>query len=150
MAERPQQGPEGPEVKGWNGHRYLTIDEIAAMQPGLGRLMPEVGARYWKAYYAAKAGNWTLTNFEVKEIKGLMEFGSVTRPKYEQHLEEFINRDITALQTACKNKDWAAFETAFNEGVKNANDYHKAHDKGFIRWKLPSNPPPDLDMTPQG
>lgn len=33
--------------------RKLTGDQLAAIQPGLARLMPEIGNRVWKLYYAA-------------------------------------------------------------------------------------------------
>ena len=140
---------ETTEPKGWSGYQYFSLDDIAAMQPGLARLMPEIGQRYWKAYYAAQAANWILADFQLKEIREVMEFGAITRPKYEQHLQEFIQRDLGTMLRAVQAKDWEAFETAFHEGVKNANDYHQANDKGYIVWKLPDHPPPDLDMTPQ-
>src|SRR4030095_13106314 len=38
--------------------RDMSIDEIATIQPGLGRIMPEIGARTWKLYYAAEARHW--------------------------------------------------------------------------------------------
>jgi hypothetical protein len=140
---------ERSEIKAWSGQRYFTIDEIASMAAvGLGRIMPEVGQRYWKAYYAAKAGNWNLANYEIKELAELLEFGAITRPKYEKQLEEFVERDIGAMLRAIKNKDFAAFDAAYKEGIKNANDYHKVFEKPIV-WKLPDTPPPDLDVNPQ-
>jgi hypothetical protein len=37
-----------------NGKRELTIDELAMMQPGMDRLMAEVGYRVHRLYYAAR------------------------------------------------------------------------------------------------
>jgi hypothetical protein len=34
--------------------------------------------------------------------------------------------------------------------IDEANAYHEQYDKGFLRWKMPAEPPPDLDFTPQG
>jgi len=31
--------------------------------------------------------------------------------------------------------------------IDEANAYHEKYDKGFLRWQLPSSPPPDLDLT---
>ena len=39
-----------------NGARKLTLDELGRTQAGMGRLMPEIGARIWKLWYAAEAG----------------------------------------------------------------------------------------------
>ena len=133
---------------GWSGKSYLSIDDLAVLQPGLARLMPEVGQRYWKLYYAAKAGNWVLADFQLGEIKVLMEIGMVTRPKYTEDLEAFISEDLDALEDGIKTKDWEKLDVAFREGIKNANDYHKKNDKEYIVWQLPDYPPPDLDMTP--
>src|SRR5947199_3492851 len=43
-----------------NGARKLSLDELGRTQAGMGRLMPEVGARVWKLWYAAQAANWPL------------------------------------------------------------------------------------------
>ena len=134
---------------GFSGHAHFSIDDLAAMQPGLARVMPEVGQRYWKLYYAAQAGNWPLAKFQWGEIEELMEFGMITRPKYTDDLETFINNDGKTLKSAIESKDWEKFEAAYHQGVRNANDYHKSNKKGMIVWKLPEQAPPDLDLTPQ-
>ena len=133
---------------GWSGKTYLSIDDLAVIQPGLARLMPEIGQRYWKLYYSAKAGNWTLANFQLGEVCVLMELGSITRPKYVEELEAFMKDDLGAMEEGIQAKDWEKFEAAYNQGIRNANDYHKAYEKEFIVWKLPDYPPPDLDLTP--
>jgi hypothetical protein len=33
--------------------------------------------------------------------------------------------------------------------VDAANAYHDVYDKSFLKWKIPDQPPPDLDMTPR-
>ena len=37
------------------GHRAMSVEDVVTIQPGLGRIMPEIGARTWKLFYAAKA-----------------------------------------------------------------------------------------------
>ena len=118
------------------------------MLPSPARLMPEVGARWWKAYYAAKEGNWPLAEFQVKEIEELIETCAITRPKYAQWMDPFVKDDLGGVKKAIKAGDWAQFETLFNESTKNANDYHKAADKPLLQWRLPEYPPPDLDLSP--
>ncbi|MCH8196107.1 MAG: hypothetical protein IIB12_08530 [Chloroflexi bacterium] len=133
---------------GYNGHAYFTIDDIAAMLPGPARLMPEVGNRWWKVYYAAKEGNWPLAEFETKEVEELIDMSMITRPKYAEWMEPFIKDDLGAVKAAIKKQDWAEFEEVYQQAVKNANDYHKAADKPLLQWKLPEYPPPDMDLTP--
>ena len=129
--------------------RDMSIDEIATIQPGLGRIMPEIGARTWKLYYAAKALNWANALYQWKEAKKLFELGAYTRPKHEASLEEYLRDDWAPLEKAIKAEDWAAFERAFESAVDSANAWHDKKDKPFIRWKLPDHPPPDLDLKPR-
>src|SRR3954451_9846056 len=67
----------------------LTIDQIAELQPGLGRLMPEVSEAYWYAFYAAKGGNWGLARYYVKKVGSLFKLCAVARPKHGANLDAY-------------------------------------------------------------
>ncbi len=143
-------GDEKPkEITVWTGHREMSLEDVATIQPGLGRIMPEVGTRTWKLYYAAKAGNWVLAKFQLKEARGLMELGAFTRPKYEDNLNAFLTEHWKPLEDAIAREDFAAFDQLFKKAIEAANAYHELRDKPYIRWKLPDMPPPDLDLTPR-
>ncbi|MDQ6909425.1 MAG: hypothetical protein M3Z84_01370 [Actinomycetota bacterium] len=131
-----------------NGARKLSLDELGRTQAGMGRLMPEVGARVWKLWYAAEARNWPLARYELEEAVSLMELGAFVRPKYDRTMTQFLADDLAPVAVAIEDADWAAFETAFDRMVEAANRYHGVYNKGFIRWRLPDHPPPDLDLTP--
>ena len=133
----------------WTGHRQMSLEDVATIQPGLGRIMPEIGQRTWKLYYAAKAENWPLATFQAKEIKGLMELGAFTRPKHEEALIQFMEENWKPVQDAVNKKDFGAFESAFSKAVEAANAYHELKDKPYIVWKLPDTPPPDLELRPR-
>jgi len=133
----------------WSGKREMAIDEIAVIQPGLGRLMPEIGARTWKLYYAAEARNWPNAMYQWKETRKLFETGAFTRPKHEDAIEEYLRDHWAPLEAAIKDESWEAFQKAFDEAVDAANAWHVKKDKPYIKWKLPDHPPPDLDFTPQ-
>jgi hypothetical protein len=132
-----------------NGSRKLSLNELGHTQPGMGRLMPEVGARVWKLWYAAQAGNWPLANYQLEEAVALMELGAFVRPKYDTTMSRFLTDDLGPVRAAVENADWPAFEAAFAPMVDAANRYHDLYNKGFIRWRLPDQPPPDLDLTPR-
>jgi hypothetical protein len=134
----------------WSGKNSMTLDEMAAVQPGLARLMPEVGDRTWKLYYAAKAENWPMAKFQYKEIIGLMELGAFMRPKHQEALEQFLAENWKPVGDAIEKKDFAAFEACFHSAIDMANAYHELKEKPYIRWKLPDQPPHDLDLTPRG
>ena len=127
----------------------FSNEELSGLQPGLGRLMPEIGTRTWKLYYAAKAGNWPMASFQLNEVRGLMLMGAVTRPRYDKDLNDFLAGVFTTVKTAIQHEDFDEFEAAFNQAIKDANAYHDAYAKPYIVWKVPDMPPPDLDLTPR-
>jgi hypothetical protein len=133
-----------------SGKNKMTIEDMATIQPGLARIMPEIGARTWKLFYAAKEQNWPMAKFQYKEIKGLFELGAFMRPKHEDALNQYMEENWKPLEDAIANKDFAAFEKAFHASIDAANAYHELKEKPYIYWKLPSEPPPDLDLSPRG
>jgi len=137
------------ELGFWSGKREMCIDEIAMIQPGLARIMPEIGSRTWKLYYAAKAENWPNAMYQWKEAKKLFELGAYTRPKHEEAIEEYLRDHWAPVEAAIKDQNFEAFQKAFDECVDSANAWHEKKEKPHIRWKLPDFPPPDLDLTPR-
>ena len=138
----------GEEVKGRSRHVELTVDQLVELQPGLGRLMPEVGRRYWTLYYAACGGNWDLAAYQLRQIESLFRLGATTRPKMERHLEAFRLATLEPLARQVEARDLAAFERTFREGIESANRFHEVTGHSEIRWRLPAEPPPDLDLGP--
>ena len=137
------------EFKFWTGKSELSIEDIAMIQPGLARIMPEIGTRTWKLFYAAQAGNWPLAKFQYKEIAGLMEMGAITRPKHAEALNQFLAENWKPLGEAIDKKDFPAVEDTFHKAIEMANAYHELKEKPYLIWKLPDTPPPDLDLTPR-
>ena len=90
-----------------------------------------------------------MARFQLKEAVNLMEKGAFLRPKYADNMAKFIDEEVAAVSKAIESEDWAAFDTAFDAMVSAANAYHEVYDKEFLRWKVPDQPPPDLDMTPR-
>jgi len=133
-----------------SGKNNMTIEDMAVIQPGLARIMPEIGARTWKLYYAAKFENWPMANFQYKEIKGLFELGAFMRPKHEDAINQYLAENWKTLEAPLAAKDFAGFEKAFNECIDMANAYHELKEKPYIRWQLPDSPPPDMDLKPRG
>ena len=126
----------------------LELEDLTSIQPGLARLMPEVGHRFWKCYYAARAQNWALAAWQLGEMRKLLRLGEVTRPRYTADLESFIQEDVEPLLQAMDARDLSLFERLYRAAVDAANDLHRRWNKAFIVWKLPDHPPPDLDLTP--
>ncbi len=131
------------------GFRGIVLPGPYSAEPGLGRLMPEIGNRTWKLYYAGKAENWPNAMYQWKETKKLFEIGAYTRPKHEDAIEEYLRDDWAPLEAAIKDESLDAFLAAFEQAVDSANAWHEKKDKPYIRWKVPDQPPPDLDLEPR-
>lgn len=131
------------------GKGEFRLSELGALMPGMAEIMPLVGERIWKCYYAGKAQNQPLARFQLKEAVNLMQKAAFLRPKYEENMEKFINEEVEAVKKAIEAEDWTGFASAFEVMVAQANAYHDVYDKPFLRWRVPDAPPPDLDMTPR-
>src|ERR1700716_3168289 len=128
------------------GKSHLSLDELGHIQPGLARIMPEIGARIWKCYYAGKAGNQPLARFQLKEAVNLMEIGAFVRPKYEENMTKIIAEDVEQVKQVMEAADGDKFEPVFHHLIDQANLYRAVYDKPLLRYKIPADPPPDLDV----
>jgi hypothetical protein len=129
-----------------NGKRDLTIDELARMQPGMDRLMAEVGQRVHRMYYAAKAENWKLAEYFYNSTIKQLKLCATSRPKYAEDMAAYLNDDCAPVREALRNRDSAAFDSAYTGFVDRANHYHDVWKKPFLHWVTPSTPPDDLDL----
>ena len=113
----------------------------------MAEIMPLVGGRIWKCYYAGKAKNRPLAAFQLKEAVNLLEKGAILRPKYEDDVEEFVVRHDGHDQEGDRRRGLGHLRGGVRGDDRPANAYHEKYDKGFLRWKMPEEPPPDLDLT---
>lgn len=126
----------------------IALSDLGHLLPGMADVMPLIGDRIWKCYYAGKAHNKALARFQLHEAQILMEKGVILRPKYTETMEKFIEESVAAVSKAIEAEDWDEFEAAYQAMIEAANANHEFYDKGFLVWKTPDQPPPDLDFTP--
>ena len=129
-----------------NGKRELTIDELARWQPGMDRLMAEVGPRLHRCFYAAGAGNWPLAAYYCKSAAKQLALSAESRPKYEPQMSAYLRDDFAPVAAAIKAQDLTAFREAWTAMVDRANVLHDFFGKPYIGWKTPEQPPDDLDL----
>lgn len=122
------------------------LKTLANIQPGLGTVMMEYSTRWTNTYYAAKAGNWDLAAYQVKEALEIQEVGETTRPKRSEALKAFETAHMTPISDAIKAKDIAKFEAAFKAGTKGCNGCHSSQGFGYIEYKLPAAAPAPLNF----
>src|SRR5579875_421500 len=101
-----------------NGKAELTLDQLAAIQPGMARLMVEVSDRMWKCYHAGKAHNRPLARYELAEATKILKTAVVVRPKYAAAMGDFIEGEVASLRRIVEEEDWEGFERAFEALVR--------------------------------
>jgi hypothetical protein len=145
-ADVPQAGTDHVHTVN-NGKRDLTLDQLAATQPGLDRLMAELGPRMHRLYFAGRAGNWRLADYFFRSVVKQLGLCAFSRPKYEVAINTYLTDDCEPVRAAIKAADGAAFEAAYNAMVRRANDYHDEFAKPWLHWVCPTRAPEDLDFA---
>jgi len=130
------------------GSTEEKLKTLAELQPGLGTVMIEYGARYTNAYYAAKGGNWGLAAYQIKEAREIQEVGETTRPARAQALKAFEKSYLDPLDEAIKAKDFKKFDKAFKDGIQGCNGCHAGQGFPYIKYELPKGPTFPLSMKP--
>lgn len=139
----------GARVRATTKHGALSVDQIAAMQPGMARLMDELSRRYWTLFYAAKAKNWELASYMLKESEKTLKTAAVARPKYADDIAAFVRETLGPIGKAIESSDWSAFEKAYRRGISESDRLHDKYNKSFLRFRLPDHPPEWFDLAPR-
>ena len=127
-------------------HAELTLEQLAEAQPGIARLMKEVGERYHVLYFAAKGGNWKLAQHEVNVVTSILKTGGMLRPKFAQDFATFTLASLQPISESIRAMDWKSFQVAYKKSVDEANKFHEKYGYGFVRYALPKTPPEHLDL----
>ena len=131
-----------------NGKREVTLEELAHTQPGLDRLMAELGPRMHRLYYSGLVGNWPAAAYFYRSTVKQLRLCAWSRPKYADAIERYIVEDCAPVSAAIDDSHRDSFLAAYQRMVDRSNDYHRAFGKGFLVWKTPGHPPEDLDLEP--
>src|SRR4029077_4272465 len=130
-------------------HGELSLEQLAEAQHGMAHLMKEVGERYHVLYYAAKAFNWKLAQYQLNHVIALFRIGATLRPKFTEDLNEFVRTHFHPMSEAIRTKDWKRFEDAFTKGIQASDQFHEKFGYGYIHFVLPKNPPEMYDLAPR-
>lgn len=129
-------------------HGELSLEQLAESQHGMAHLMKEVSERYHVLYYAAKARNWKLAQYQFNQVKALFRIGATLRPKYTEDLNGFIKSHFEPLGQSIGAKDWNAFEKQYLSTIRESDKFHEKYGYGYIHFVLPKNPPEMYKLEP--
>jgi hypothetical protein len=102
----------------------LSLDELSAIQPGLGTVMVEYAHRMAVVWFAGEAANWSLAQYQIGEMREIQEVGETTRPARAPALKSYESSFLDPLEEAIKSNDKTAFETAYNAAIQGCNSCH--------------------------
>ncbi len=108
-------------------------------KPGFGELMSSVQAHHAKLWFAGIYENWKLAEFEVHEIKEILE--NVKKYQKERKESKFIDMMHPALDSisiAIKNKEVTLFKNSYIFLTKTCNDCHLETKFEYNIVKIPS------------
>ncbi len=108
-------------------------------QPGLGEIMALQQMRHIKLWFAGRAGNWPLADYEIDELKE--GFDEVDQRLGGDMVEKAVGAQLATLEKTVTAKDGAAFARAFDKLTAGCNSCHQALDHAFIVIQRPTSLP---------
>jgi hypothetical protein len=111
----------------------------APMVPGLGEIMTLQQLRHIKLWFAGRAGNWPLADYEIGELNE--GFEDVNKLLGGDTVDKAVGAPMQALQKIIDNKNSAAFPAAFDQLTAGCNSCHHTLDHGFIAIQRPTSLP---------
>ena len=125
------------------GMALLAVPAASAQDspagPGLGEIMTLQQLRHIKLWFAGRAGNWPLADYEIGELNE--GFEDVNKLLGGDTVDKAVGAPMQALQKIIDNKDRAAFTAAFDQLTAGCNSCHHTLDHGFIAIQRPTSLP---------
>ena len=107
-----------------------------------------LGQRFQAMFHACREGNWLLGAYQCRAIRKLFHTSKLTRPKYTQAVDEFLERYLVPIEGSIRAKDWGGFAAAMEASVKASDQYHKDWGYEYIRYRLSTDPATTYRLVP--
>lgn len=132
-AAAPKSNPEGRPVT------------PKAYVPGLEQFMNVILTEHNKLWFAGKARNWALAEYELGEIKEVMGDVQDTVPVFKNlpladMMDAVIVKEVVALEKAIAAKNFKQFAAGYDKLNAACNACHQGTENGFIVIKRPTTP----------
>ena len=111
--------------------------------PGIEQFMGVMQNQHVKLWFAARANNWDLADFQIGEIKELLGDVQDLYPKFKSMpfadmIDAVIVGPIVDVEKAVAAKDSAKFTVAFDKLTTACNSCHEAVGLGFVVIQRPT------------
>jgi hypothetical protein len=114
--------------------------------PGLGEYMTTIQLHAGKLWFAAKASNWDLAEYELDELRETMQAAKGLNAekngvKISDVLDSVLQTQVAELDKSIKSKSQAEFQKSYDEALSACNGCHTEAGYKFIHIVRPSSPP---------
>jgi hypothetical protein len=122
------------------------LASIKELAPGLGEYMTTIQLHAGKLWFAAKANNWQLAQYELDELKETMEAAKGLNAekngiKISNVLDSVLQTQVAELDKSIKSKKQTDFQKSYDETLSACNGCHTEAGYKFIHIVRPSAPP---------
>jgi hypothetical protein len=116
------------------------------LTPGLGEYMTTIQLHAGKLWFAAKASNWELAQYELDELKETMEAAKDLNAekngvKISGVLDSVLQTQVAQLAKTIKQKNQSEFRKSYDETLSACNGCHTEAGYKFIHIVRPTAPP---------
>jgi biopolymer transport protein ExbB/TolQ len=116
------------------------------LAPGLGEYMTTIQLHAGKLWFAAKASNWELAEYELDELKETTEAAKTLNAekngiKISNVLDSVLQTQVTQLAESIKRKSPVEFQKTYDETLSACNGCHTEAGYKFIHIVRPTAPP---------
>lgn len=123
-----------------------TVNKLADQAPGLGEYMSTFQLHMGKLWYAGRASNWELANYELGELAETMQAAEALHAvKHNIHTSSILrsvqNTQLPLLRQALEKKNQRRFQAAYEQTLETCNTCHRSVGYGFIHITKPQGPP---------
>jgi hypothetical protein len=131
------------EINYLNAKNDSLEKEIQSVKPGLGDLMLMIQVHHNKLYFAGKAGNWPLAQFEHDEIMEILKQAEdIEKDRSEVKLfHVMIYPQLDSIQLSITQKSEEYFNAAFTNLTSACNNCHTNTKYNFNKIIIPEHPP---------
>jgi hypothetical protein len=105
-------------------------------EPNIGDIMAQQQMRHIKLWFAGRAGNWPLADYEIDKLKG--GFDDVNKQLGGDTVEKAVGAPIAAIEKAIEAKDRDSFARAFDQLTAGCNGCHRTLDHAFLVIQRPN------------
>jgi hypothetical protein len=127
-------------------HTQADVATAKDLAPGLGEYMTTIQLHAGKLWFAAKASNWELAQYELDELKETMEAAKGLNAekngvKISGVLDSVLQTQVAQLAETIKKRNQSEFQKSYDETLSACNGCHTEAGYKFIHIVRPTAPP---------